>query len=249
MDDFTQFHFIHIPKCGGTSFREYLNSASIAGGIQLYNIYLPGFNAVKTASNYNQLNIIQKYLFRRKPYKVIGMHASMNVFKTKTSLSDKPFSYTILREPVTRFLSHYYHFYFHQGAGGCKGIHLADLEPNKRHNLISHLSNLMIKYLISADLKSEIVAVDLENAKAQLAKLALFGILERMDESMICLRKKAPNWLSFAPQISRRNEKRVSFAIDDLVSEAIIDEIRFHNILDSEFYSYALIQFDEQLKY
>ena len=235
---------MHIPKCGGTSFREFLNKASLAGGADSKKIYIPGFNKVKTGRNYYQLNFAQKVFFNHTNYKVIGMHANLNVFRNKVKSGAKPFVYTILREPVARFLSHYYHFYFHQGADGCKNIHLRDLPSQKREELIAHMSNLMIKYLISKDLKSIVNPDDLEKAKHQLAKLSLVGILERIDESVDRLTEKAPQWLHFDSKLKKRNQKKVDFSFDHYIDEELGETIRNHNLLDMELYNHALNRFE-----
>ena len=246
MDSYTHFYFMHIPKCGGTSFREFLNKASLAGDIEPKEIYIPGFNKVKTARNYNQLNFMQRLIFNSRKHKVIGMHANLAVFRNQLDQSAKPFVYTILREPVSRFLSHYYHFYFYQGAEGCKNVHLRDLDRSKREQLIGHLSNLMIKYLTSKDLKSGVGAVDLENAKKELEALSLVGILEKIDESIERLAKAAPHWLHFDSQLSKRNQKRVTFKIDDYVDKELRETIRTHNQLDLVLYYHALNRFDKE---
>lgn len=245
MADYTHFHFVHIPKCGGTSFREYLNKASLRGGVAPSKIYIPGLNNLKTARNYNQLNFIQRFVFKKKPYTVIGMHAELDIFQAKTGLDDKPFKYTILRNPVDRFLSHYYHFYFHQDADGCKEVHLADLKESKRQNLIKHTANLMIKYLSSRGLKSEIYKADLNEAKTKLATLSSYGILEQMEYSMHLLKEISPKWLTFDEPMPLRNKKRVPFLIKEVVPASIREEIEFYNQYDLELYNYALESFNK----
>lgn len=245
MDSYTHFHYIHIPKCGGTSFREHLYEASIAGGIRQEEIYIPGFNQLKTAKNYDQLNFLQKALFNRKDYKVIGMHATANVFKAKLQTTANPFVYTILRDPIERFLSHYYHFYFHQGIDGCMGIHLVDLETSKREALLKHLSNLMIKYLTNRDLKSQVLEQDLSQATRVLDTMSLFGILEKMEHSMHILSQKAPQWLSFNARISKRNEKRVGFSLDEYVDSELRQLIASYNSFDLQLYNHALAIFEQ----
>lgn len=235
---------MHIPKCGGTSFREYLNLAAIKGGLSTSKIYIPGYNNIKTSGNYDQLNFARKILFKRRDYKVIAMHTHLNLYIARSQSGIKPFIYTIFRNPIDRFISHYYHFYYYQGAHGCKNIDLLDLDPGIRSHLINQMSNSMVKHLAGRKLKDEVVASDFTLAQTNLDKLSCFGILENIEESISLLKAKAPKWLVFPSFIQTRNERRVLYKNDSVVDKQLLMELEASNSFDLKLYEYAKVQFE-----
>ena len=100
MQSYDTFVFNHIPKCGGTSFRELLNISAISSGIEPEKIYIPGFNGLEEEKNIDQLSIREKAVLRRKEKKIFACHSRFDVAKTYKLPFGNVFYFTILRDPV-----------------------------------------------------------------------------------------------------------------------------------------------------
>jgi len=196
--EYDSFIFTHIPKCGGTSFRKLVNDAALESGISKNEIYIPGFNDLGNDKNIDQLNEVEKEAFKKRKYKVIAAHSKFNLHAEYELGLQNPFYYTILRDPVKRFISHYHFFYFTLGYNNLKGVHLNDLSVEKLIFLIRKLANIQTAYLANFKYKKVIGATNL----LKLAKYNLqyeykdFGILHDINSSIESLNSKKPKWLS-----------------------------------------------------
>ena len=96
------FCFFHIEKCMGTSLREILFN-------YFKHIYDP---SQIYGNNDNQNLITSEHLnnISNTNYNIIICHCSFNKIGI-TDFSKSCFSITCVREPIERFLSHYYYFY------------------------------------------------------------------------------------------------------------------------------------------
>jgi len=98
-----KFCFFHIEKCMGSSLRRILFNYFI----NIYDketIYIQGNNINKNLMSLNDL-----LFFKDKLFNVILCHCPYNVIGL-TDFSRNCFSITCIREPIERFLSHYYYF-------------------------------------------------------------------------------------------------------------------------------------------
>ncbi len=231
------FIFTHIPKCGGTSFRQFINQAALANGVGAQEIFIPGFNGLPNAKNLEQLNAEEQHQLRQQPIKILANHSKFEEHTKMGIHLEIPFYYTLLREPVSRFISHYNFFYYQQGLADCKGIKLEDLPKEKRSQLIQKLANLQIIYLTNSVVGTTVDENLYQTAKYNLQNYyADFGILEDMDNAIKRLKRKLPNWLKSKAVFPILNQNKKSQSI----SVAIIEEIKSANYWDEKLYNWAI---------
>lgn len=246
---YDSFIFTHIPKCGGTSFRKYINDAALANDIDKALIYIPGFNDLDNDKNISQLSKDKIAILRKQPLKVLANHSHHGIQDKERLDIKNPFSYTILREPIARFISHYNFFYYTLGYEGCKGISLNDLPQSKLEDLIFKISNIQTKY-ISGVKHPKAAGWDnvLKIAKYNLLfEFGCFGILEHIDLSVLMLQNEAPEWLQFNdvfPVRNKNNTSKKALSIDD----NIIKLIQKINKYDCQLYDFALEQFKTKIE-
>lgn len=242
-ENYDSFIYTHIPKCGGTSFRKFINDCSLASDIAKEHIYIPGFNGIDNNKNIPELNKEELKQLQQKKLTVVANHAKFNVHKEYHLNVGKPFYFTILRDPVKRFISHYNFFYFQLGYDDCKGQSLDDLEPEKRERIINHLSNVQLQFL--ADIRHpKIVGEDnmLRLAKSNLLlEYDCYGYIEDMERCLEKLKATAPDWLKIKsnfPTLNTSNSSKVK------VSDEVLDQIEKANWLDRELYEFAIAHMD-----
>ena len=239
--DYHTFIFTHIPKCGGTSFRKYVYDCAISSGVQDQHLYIPGMGSVPFDKNLSQLSEEELGVVANKNLRVLANHSKYDEhIELGIHLAD-PFYYTILRNPLERFVSHYNFFYFRNGLDGCKGIHLDDLSEEKLVHFIKKLSNIQIKYLANV---KHIKSIGLRN----LYKLAVFniqneygcfGIIEDMNTSISILKNNAPDWIKFSNEFPVLNV----YKQPKEVSQRVLDIFITENEYDILFYDYAKVLF------
>lgn len=103
-----KFIFFHIPKCGGTSFREILFVYFKKIYKRRREIYLSRlFKNFNLVGDFNKIN---NHLIKYKlnNIKVILSHCKVKDFPAL--MNDKVFKFTIIRNPIDRLISHYYFF-------------------------------------------------------------------------------------------------------------------------------------------
>ncbi len=235
------FIFTHIPKCGGTSFRSYVNKGAKMSGISKSRIYIPGENGLKARRNISQLNDLQLMKFRSSRYFVVAMHASPNLHLDYMTYAKSPFYFTLLREPIERFISHYYFFNYKQGNNGCKGISLNDLGEDQLDSILDNMANTMVRFL-SGNIQSKrpLSDLDLRIAKNNLVELyPCFGILNDLPKSIDLLKKNAPKWINFNIDFPTKNANIYSRGLSEGINSSVKERIVQSNKLDIELYEYA----------
>ena len=242
MSHYDTFVFNHIPKCGGTSFRTLLNESALDCGIEEERIYIPGFNGLEENKNINQLSIREKAVLRRKEKKIFACHSRFDVAKTFKLPFGKIFYFTILRDPIKRFISHYNFFYYKHGYMDCKGILLNELNEEKLAFLLEDLSNIHCKYL-AAYRARDIYIVRWENvfrvAKHNLQyEYGAYGILEEMNEMLPGINKMLPEWLQLNLELPSSNSQKYDKK-QTVVKPEILKRIKEHNRLDINLYQFA----------
>jgi hypothetical protein len=110
--------FFHIEKCMGTSMRIMLYNY-FKNIYNKKNIYIPEKN-IWVKNNLTTINdknkIIEKFKYN---IKILLCHCNFNQKLISENFSERCFSITVVRDPIERIISHYYHFhnkniYFHK---------------------------------------------------------------------------------------------------------------------------------------
>jgi hypothetical protein len=224
--------FIHIPKTGGMSLREFL----------LGHYRKPTFWIVDPVKDTTWLRSIPRE--ERERYSLCEGHMYYGVHE----LLPRPCVYmTMLRDPVERVLSYYSHLrgrddhFLHDAV---KDLSLADCF---RRGLTVELDNYMVRALTSlrnVDVPfGAVTAQMLEEAKAHLSGM-LVGITERFDDSMSHFQARL-NWRS--ARAPRTNITAARIRREDLSPEDL-DLLRQTNSLDAELYQYAVTLFEARLR-
>lgn len=239
--NYDSFIFTHIPKCGGTSFRQLINDSAIASGISVDKLYIPGFNGMANNKNIGQLKGAEREEFKSGNYKIIAAHSKFNLHKEYELKLKSPFYYTILRDPIKRFVSHYHFFYYKLGYDNLKGVAIKELSDEKLIFLVKRLSNIQTDYLASFKFKKVLGEENmLKLAKYNLQyEYADFGIIDNMKKSIERLRLIQPNWLHIEGNLPNLNtSSSKSHKINDDIKKLILE----HNQND-----YQLLEFGKRL--
>lgn len=98
------FIFYHIPKCGGSSIREFCKKLFINSDYNIEDIYI-------AAENHNRPNIMSKDILNNiknklENKKIILSHINTNLY----NLLPSKYNITCIRNPITRFFSSFNHF-------------------------------------------------------------------------------------------------------------------------------------------
>jgi len=236
--DYDTFIFSHIPKCGGSSFRKYVIESCVASDIAPERVYAPGFNGIKNNKNISQLEPVELKALRNTDLKVVADHSKFNVHRRYRLGMTKPFYYTIFREPVARFISHYNFFYYKMGYGNCKGVSLNDLDEPKRREIMTTLANLQVNY-VANNIKNPI---NVEHYKLAIYNIerhyACFGLLKDMEKSLEILDKYAPEWVQWKKNFPMENKNPGNKGKAEIKPE-IVRQIQEINEYDMRLYDFV----------
>lgn len=212
--------FVHIPKTGGSTLWDAFRHA--CGGRTVLRIEEPN-----TPENINKLNQLCASGADKK-YKLIGGHVFLDREK-----AEKGFPYiTMLRNPVDRAISAYYHIMRVSRHKLHQQFHEDNVSLEEGMKRIP--PNLQVRYLASVPLDRECNTSDLEVAKTNLEKYTTcFGLLENFHESLL-LFKSMCGWLMPYYQIynvGKNRPREIEVSIRELAKEV--------NSLDVELYTFA----------
>ncbi|MDF1697418.1 MAG: sulfotransferase family 2 domain-containing protein [Saprospiraceae bacterium] len=245
MKQFDSFIFTHIPKSGGTSFREFFYVAGLQNNLKQAEMHVPGVGGIPNNKNISQLSEEELIQFRNNKVKLLADHSRFNVHARHFLNMYNPFYFTTLREPVSRFISHYNFFHKQLGYHDLKGVDINDLPVDKLDELIKRLSNLQIIYCLYTPKPRgwEIDEAGFAQAKFNLEKVyGSFGILEQAERSVEVLKNAAPKWLVIKDTLPEKNK---NIAPKSEVSPAIIEKIKEKNYYDLKLYDFALELFEK----
>lgn len=234
------FIFTHIPKCGGTSLRYFLNESAKQSGVPRRQRYIPGFNWLSVEKDYHRLDNVKQSRFLKKTYKVVAMHVEYGWHNNAAPSLKSPYYYTMLRNPMDRVLSHYQFFNKGKGRRGVKGIDMQQLDGLKLDEVLSTSANLSIQYVLGNGISGGRVSGMMKDDALDnlLNKYQAYGILEESEKSINSLVSNWPNWLSSTLTLERKNKSAIK-GVTDVVSKDIIDRITEHNRFEIEFYDIA----------
>jgi len=237
---FDSFIFTHIPKCGGSSLRAMFYEAAKLSGLDESKIHIPGEGNVPPSKNLPNLTPPELSNIQKRKIKILADHSKFNThIKHGLKKIENPFYFTVLRDPVDRFISHYNFFHYKLGYGDLKGTPLDQLKPKRRTQLIQSLTNIQISYLIGGPKTKVITKAQCDRAmKIIVGKFHSIGILEEMDTSIDLLVEKSPKWLTYPDVVPLRNVNKLNTK-KILPSEKIIEEIKEANALDYILYDFA----------
>lgn len=228
--------FVHIPKAAGSTLQEIIvRHYQGARGFRFTgdSERLAAFKSL-TPEQRDSFDLLQGHVH-------FGLH----------ELLSRPATYfTMLRDPVDRIVSHYHfvmanpgHYLYDKIAG--RGFTLHDYAVTRASH---ELDNDQVRWLCAADHfdvpVGRVSRAMVEEAKWNLANaFAVFGIMERFDDSLRCL-KAAFGWRDVSPP-ERRNVNRHRPRLEQ-VPQNTLDAIRRINRYDIELYDFAIGLFEEQ---
>jgi len=226
--------FIHVPKTGGKSIESLLFSNYNRD--KMVPIYRTGGQDLSDVfSQYSDEELLYaELIYGHIPHRI-------------HDLINRPCSYfTVLRDPVERFLSFYrfvkYDFDAHplhqKLQSGEKTIEDI-IGPNHPE------SNMMTKLLAGCDTREKLFPEMLDLAKANLDKMACFGIQEEFDASCLLLTKKLEWSMPFYQRTNVSSVSKDTVQNTGEITEAIIKKIEKAQYLDIELYGYAKNKFDQ----
>jgi len=232
------FIFTHIPKCGGVSFRNFINTCAIDSNIDPSLLYIPGENGIHTKQNIKTLDQEQLRDLATKEIKVIADHSKYDVHHTAGLTKIKsPLYFSVFREPISRFISHYNYFYRDQNYSNCGGKEFSQLPRHKKIKILHALENLQVTYLVphkknrNCNKNDFLFAINiLENGNM------IFGLLEEMKSTIQVLKSLGPNWLEWNkefPFLNKARKKEYNINPEDLKL------IRAYHKFDLKLYEYA----------
>jgi len=230
------FIFTHIPKCGGTSFRELVYNSALQSGINANQVYVPGFGELKNDKNFDQLNEDEKVALSKKSYKIIANHCKFEDHIHYNIKTESPFYFTILRDPIKRFISHYNFFYKKLGYNNCKGVSLNELKEETLDFLSDKLANIQINYIANVKMPK---AVGDDN----MLKIAIYNsiynygyieLLENQERMFKNLNKLIPEWLFIDNKLQYLNKNKD----EETINSDVINKITLANRHDIILYNF-----------
>lgn len=233
--------FFHIPKAGGSTLKEIINrqyprdttvwlSFQHAGQMSAF--------LARSQAERNGLNCLMGHL----PF---GFHEELH----------RPsFLFTMLREPVSRFLSEYYYIVRHQLTGPWwpPAENLVSVEAFLDYRIITNAMDVQTR-IISGLLPGAgtpppfepLPEGALERAKANLRDhFGLVGDTDRFDETMLLLQKRM-GWTRGVHYARRNTAPRKTTHKE--VAPAVLERIHEHTRKDAELVAYANELLDQAL--
>lgn len=221
--------FIHIPKCGGVSLRRSIYQSAIQCNYQDNKILVPGES--------HKLNFDQKFkdVNEIDEFRVIAGH----YFPQGTKADD--LSFTILREPLSRFISHYYFFCYKNTKGNYRSSKTLSEMSSTELKQFATLGNLQTKWLCGS-LAVKTVRPSVDHAIDVLFNtLTTFGLLSDMQKSIDRINHAFNDQFQLSsPEILNKGKTK-----KQQESASTIDYLSEINAMDIALYEAAKIEFDK----
>jgi hypothetical protein len=230
--------FLHIPKAAGTTLRKILNRNYKRGE----TFWVDASRVRESTEEFKNLPY-----YRRLKIKLLAGHIPFGLHE----FLPQPVVYiTMLRDPVDRIISHYYHvirhpehYLYHTVRDNNMG-----LKDYVTSGISTELDNGQTRQLAGgAKIGIGECSEDLlEQAESHLRDhIAIAGLTERFDETLILMRK-ALRW-TFLPCYTKFNVSQ-NRPPSGNVPQDVVDLIRRHNQLDCELYQYAKELFQQRIQ-
>lgn len=224
--------FLHIQKTAGTTLHRILD--------RQYPPHQDFF--LRTANDY--LDFLDLSLEQRGQYRLIRGHMNFGLHQ----LLPGPATYfTVLREPVERVISYYYHIKRDPAHPQHKLAKQWELKEFLKLGVDKLMANGQTRIwsgdrpdLGYGECTTEVLAL----AKSNLRQYcSVVGLTERFDEALLLLKKRF-GWRNIF--YTRQNISKQRLTRDELSSETL-EMIEYYNQFDIEFYQYGKELFEEQI--
>ena len=234
--NFDTLIFLHIPKTAGTTLRPIIERQ------YRRSVILRAYNSGEGAKGREFFVALPIERIKR-----VGLVVGHIEFGWHALMPQKAIYLTMLREPIDRVVSQYYHIRGHTSHrlhNAVKGG-AVDIEEYVRRGLNPDASNGETHWLsggLESDTHSGLPEEALQKAKDNIEEyFPVIGIQERFDESLI-LFKRAFRWKWV--YYSRRNvaDSRASLTT---LPDRVVRTIREFNQLDIDLYEYAQRKFED----
>jgi hypothetical protein len=216
--------FMHIPKTAGQSLRNVIKKQ-----YDLEETYRCPFMEEKVMALTEEYRNSLKFIYG---HFLFGAHEYF----------PKPFTYiTMLRDPVDRFISAYYHILLvptNRWHEKVKGMSLEEFIDSDDFNLQAE-PNVQTRFFCGKE------PLSLETAKKNMAEhFSVVGITELFAESLF-LMKSQFGWGEIKYKTINKGKNRPN---NGKVSQHVLDKIAAKNHLDVELYNYARKQFEDKIQ-
>lgn len=224
--------FLHIPKAGGTTFRKIIHRQYSDENIYTIPYQNWPFKAKKELNNMEDTISDLKLIKGHMPF---GWHAEFPFIKSSY--------FTMMREPVKRFISHFYYEKI-EGRPYHNNVKEISLEEYILNPTIKEFDNCMTRYYANC---LDIPVGQLNDSHYELAKTNLKNyfsqilLMEEFDKSLV-LCKKSFSW----KQSILYSESNVNTKFKkSKISQERVAEIRKHLKYDVELYKFGQQVFQE----
>ncbi|MFP4394875.1 MAG: sulfotransferase family 2 domain-containing protein [Anaerolineales bacterium] len=235
--------FLHIPKTAGTTLHRIIERQYVPEHIISF-----GPDAHQSIADFKALREARRAQIRMlKGHMAFGLHR----YFPADSGRQRPVYFTLLRDPIERVISHYYHvlrdpthYLYPYTEAGRMG--LADFLKSKAPVMLNNGQTRLISGIWEKTPFGACDAEMLETAKRNIREhFVLVGLTERFDETL-CLLRTLLGWhndISYVPRNVGDNRPQ-----RDRVSPETLAAITEFNQLDIALYAYAEQLFEEKVQ-
>lgn len=230
--------FLHIPKSAGQTLFQILDREY--GRSNIYTFRGGRERLAESIENFKALSIAE-----RSRYSLLRGHFAFGIHQ----FIDQPFTYiTILREPVSRIVSHYYYVKRtpHHALHDLVKSSSMDIKRYVSSGISTELNNGQVR-LISGVGSSipfdQCGDVQLREAIRNIEMhFSVVGLTEKFDDTVLLMRRNL-GWKKY-PYYTKKNVKKQR-QFETALTPTTVDAIREYNALDCRLYEYAVQQFED----